>query len=192
MIDETLPLFLQLDKDMGGFSFSTSQVGILYSYTGFAMLIFTSLFLPRIASMRKAKLFIIATIGIISSVILWPTISWITYYIINNEKNKYWIMWSLLITAGITRNCFGAMHYNAVMVQVNEQVTSKNLGIVNGLGQSIASLSRAIGPTLGGILWSFSIEYKIIFLNFIGAIVLILICQILNCHIPPPKIIDEN
>ena len=192
MIDETLPLFLQLDKDMGGFSFSTSQVGILYSYTGFAMLIFTSLFLPRIASMRKAKLFIIATIGIISSVILWPSASWITYYIINNEKNKYWIMWSLLITAGITRNCFGAMHYNAVMVQVNEQVTSKNLGIVNGLGQSIASLSRAIGPTLGGILWSFSIEYKIIFLNFVGAIVLILICQILNCHIPHPKIIDEN
>ena len=34
LIDETIPLFLQLDKDMGGFSVSTSQVGILYSYTG--------------------------------------------------------------------------------------------------------------------------------------------------------------
>jgi MFS family permease len=189
LIDETIPLFLQLDKDMGGFSFSTSQVGILYSYTGFAMLIFTSMFLPSIAGMRKAKLFIIATIGVISSIILWPITSWITYNIINNEKNKYWIMWTLLIISGITRNCFGSMHYNAVMVQVNEQVASEHLGIVNGLGQSIASISRAIGPTIGGVLWSFSINYEIIFLNFIGAVILVVICQILNCYIPPPKIL---
>ena len=76
-------------------------------------------------------------------------------------------MWTLLIISGITRNCFGSMHYNAVMVQVNEQVASEHLGIVNGLGQSIASISRAIGPTIGGVLWSFSINYEIIFLNFI-------------------------
>lgn len=193
LIDETLPLFLKLDSEKGGFSFDSSQIGILYSYAGIAMLLFTSLALPRIASMPKSKLFIIASIGAILSVSTWPIIAWLNYNIFSHwEKNGNLMKWGLLIMAGITRNCFGAMHYNAVMIQVNDQVCDKNLGIVNGMGQSIAALSRAIGPALGGVLWSFSIEEEMIFLNFVGAVCLLIICQILNCQLPPPKVVENQ
>ena len=41
---------------------------------------------------------------------------------------------------------------------INNSVLDESLGVVNGLGQSLASLARMIGPGFGGILWSISME----------------------------------
>lgn len=41
---------------------------------------------------------------------------------------------------------------------LNNSVFDESLGVVNGLGQSLASLARMVGPGFGGILWSISIE----------------------------------
>ena len=41
---------------------------------------------------------------------------------------------------------------------INNSVYDESLGKVNGLGQSMASLARTIGPAFGGLLWSFSLE----------------------------------
>ena len=79
------------------------------------------------------------------------------------------------------------MHFTAMMIQVNDSVADKNLGAVNGLGQSIGALARAIGPALGGILWSLSVKFSMIVLNFIGACILLIICQLLNSQLPDPK-----
>jgi hypothetical protein len=85
---------------------------------------------------------------------------------------------------------------------------------VNGLGQSIGALARAIGPALGGytcdiyiydayvhvylpltytpthtgILWSISLEFNFIFANFIGASLLLVVCQALNSQLPDPAV----
>jgi hypothetical protein len=61
LLDETIPLFLKLDKDLGGISFNSSEIGFLLSSSGFFMIFFTSLILPELASMRKSKLFMIKT-----------------------------------------------------------------------------------------------------------------------------------
>ena len=41
---------------------------------------------------------------------------------------------------------------------INNSVLDESLGVVNGLGQSLASLARMVGPGFGGILWSISME----------------------------------
>jgi hypothetical protein len=79
------------------------------------------------------------------------------------------------------------MHFTAMMIQVNDSVADKNLGAINGLGQSIGALARAVGPALGGILWSVSMDFGLIFLNFIGASALLIVCQVLNSQLPDPK-----
>merc|ERR1712216_567486 len=79
------------------------------------------------------------------------------------------------------------MQFTAVMIQVNDSVADRHLGVVNGLGQSIGALARAIGPALGGMLWSISRNYNFIFVNFIGAASLLTISQILDCHVSPPR-----
>lgn len=41
---------------------------------------------------------------------------------------------------------------------INNSVLDESLGVVNGLGQSLASLARMVGPGFGGMLWSISTE----------------------------------
>jgi cyanate permease len=79
------------------------------------------------------------------------------------------------------------MNFTAVMLQVNDSCSPKNLGSVNGLGQSLGALARAIGPGIGGILWSLAMQYNFIFMNFIGCVVMLIVCQSLNCLLPDRK-----
>lgn len=48
--DETIPLFLKLDTKEGGLSFNSAEIGTLISLSGAIMLLFTTFFLPKIAS----------------------------------------------------------------------------------------------------------------------------------------------
>ena len=135
-----------------------------------------------------SSLFLIASIGSIPAVFFWPLIALINYRILSNwGDNGINMMWGLLLAAAISKNIFASMHFTAMMIQVNDSVADKNLGAVNGLGQSIGALARAIGPALGGILWSLSVKFSMIVLNFIGACILLIICQLLNSQLPDPK-----
>eukprot|EP00981_Chlorochromonas_danica_P003338 scaffold644_cov168-Ochromonas_danica.AAC.30 len=71
-----------------------------------------------------------------------------------------------------------------VMIQVNHSVSEKYLGAVNGLGQSFAALARAVGPALGGALWSLSIQTENVFVNFMVVSFVLVGCGIINRHLP--------
>ena len=58
---------------------------------------------------------------------------------------------------------------------------SYELGVANGYGQSLASLSRTLGPTIGGALWGTSVKYHILVLNFaLGGLILVFCMNINN------------
>lgn len=57
ILEETIPLFLKLSSDMGGFGFSSVKIGFLLSLSGSVMLVFTYFFLPIFASNSKAWMF---------------------------------------------------------------------------------------------------------------------------------------
>jgi cyanate permease len=185
LLDETIPLFLKLDKDLGGISFNSSEIGFLLSSSGFFMIFFTSLILPELASMRKSKLFMISILFAIPAVLAWPSIAVFNYRVISHwsSHNKE-TLWALLITCASIKNVFACMTFTAVMMQVNDSCPSRYLGAVNGLGQSLGALARAIGPALGGILWSLSQKNHFIFTNFIVCAFLLSLCQLLNCFLP--------
>ena len=50
-----------------------------------------------------------------------------------------------------------------MMIMINNSVLDESLGVVNGLGQSLASLARMVGPGFGGMLWSISTKVMINF-----------------------------
>lgn len=50
--------------------------------------------------------------------------------------------------------------FNRTMIMINNSVFDESLGAVNGLGQSMAALARTIGPAIGGLLWSISLEVR--------------------------------
>jgi hypothetical protein len=72
-----------------------------------------------------------------------------------DDKTKVYILLSILL-AGKTLSA--VIGYIPVIILVNDSApTPGSLGTVHGCGQVAASLMRSIGPTLGGIMWSWSL-----------------------------------
>lgn len=80
VLDEALPLFLKLDRNRGGFNFGSNDIGYLLSSAGIFMLFFTGIILPKLASMKKSKLFLIGTLCSIPNVFAWPILA-----VVNNQ-----------------------------------------------------------------------------------------------------------
>jgi MFS family permease len=190
LYDETIPLFLKLHRDEGGFSFDSGQIGTLISISAGAMLIFTNVILPKFASKSKQWLYEIGLLGAIPLTLCWPLIAILNSNILLrshslNSTAYLLIIWFLLIATNICKYVCSCCSFTAVIIQVNHSVENEYLGRVNGLGQSLASLARAIGPALGGMLWSVSTRIHFVFLNFLVTIVIFLFCIYLNRLLPP-------
>jgi MFS family permease len=188
LFDETIPLFLKLDQSEGGFSFDSGGIGLLVSISAFVMLIFTTCVLPTIASKSKQWLYEIGIIGAIPLTLGWPLLASLNYHVIRNFDDKWMsqlVLWALLLLLNIFKNMFACFSYTAVMIQINHSAENEYLGAVNGLGQSFAAAARAIGPAIGGILWSCSVKMHFMFLNFFSAIVIFFVCGYINRLLPP-------
>ena len=67
-----------------------------------------------------------------------------------------------VVVVAVGQNIGGCLSFTAVMILINHSVVADDLGKVNGLGQSMASLTRAIGPAIG--IWI--CMAVILFLNY--------------------------
>jgi hypothetical protein len=189
LFDETIPLFLKLSKSFGGLEFSSSQIGFLLSLSGGAMLGFNYYMLPYfISRTSKKSMFEWGIIGSIPFALLWPVIALVNAEIllpsIHNRLSYLSILWPILILVCIVKNVFACLSFTAVMLQINHSVHEEYLGAVNGLGQSLASLARAFGPALGGLLWSISIQNNFVFLNFLSVVFILIVSAIINRYLP--------
>ena len=178
LINETIPLFLKLDTRLGGFSLDSSHIGTLLSLSGFTMLAFTYFLLPIFASQNPLWLFKIGTIFAIPFSFGWPIVAILNETVLTSlpSLSHYIIMWTLLgedeyhsttatysnsvlyvtqssllfvVVVAVGQNIGGCLSFTAVMILINHSVVADDLGKVNGLGQSMASLTRAIGPAIG-------------------------------------------
>ncbi|KAG2188678.1 hypothetical protein INT44_003817 [Umbelopsis vinacea] len=67
------------------------------------------------------------------------------------------LVWYLMLLNLTVRFTLSTFSYTAIMLMVNNSAPVDQLGTVNGVGQTSVSFVRAIGPALGGSLWSFSL-----------------------------------
>jgi len=187
LLDETYPLFLKVDVHEGGLSFDSLQIGLLLASSGAFMLLFSLLFLPVISRSSKFRMFEIGALCVIPAALSMPFIGLLNQHVLSkihsHATHMFWL-WSLLISVTIAKNVCLAVAFTAVMIQVNHCVTEEYLGAANGLGQSLASLTRALGPAAGGFLWSLSTHHHFVFLNFIGASLLFMLCTFINRLLP--------
>ena len=127
---------------------------------------------------------------LIPCVLLWPMAAYFYYHFhVDNQigTDSDIMVWCLMFLLGFTniiRNCLCALTFTIVMIQVNNSVKTNELGVVNGLGQLVASIARCVGPVVGGLLWSVSTTFHFLFLNFIIISILIVISIIINNILP--------
>jgi len=187
LIDETLPLFLKAPINEGGFEFNSMHIGFLLSISGCVMLLFTSFVLPVVSRRSKFWMFRVGTIGSIPVALCFPFVALLNRKVLLLMPSAWhsWILWTVLPLVTVMKNVFACFSFGAVMIQVNHSVHDEYLGAVNGLGQSMAALARAIGPALGGALWSVSTKHHFVYLNFIVASVVYAFLLYLNQLMPP-------
>lgn len=187
ILDETIPLFLKLSIAEGGLGFNSIEIGSVISLSGGIMLFFSLLVLPYFARKPKQQLFELGVLGGIPSVFGWPVLAILnTRFLehIHSHTVYFGILWPSLVLICTLKNICATFSFTAVMIQVNHSVSEEYLGAVNGLGQSLAALARAIGPALGGALWSMSSQTHNVFINFIAVAVFISIGGVINRHLP--------
>jgi hypothetical protein len=101
--------------------------------------------------------------GGVPSALVWPFIALLNKGALLSIQS-IWVrkgtMWFLLLGSAILKAVMGCLCFTAVTIQINHSVVQTHLGAVNGLGQSMASLARAVGPAVGGAMWSMSTQVK--------------------------------
>ena len=92
--------------------------------------------------------------------------------------------WPLLVLVLLWKNISSCLAFTAVTVQVNQCVADHELTSVNAIGQMMAALSRALGPALGGVLWSIWLSVGNVWGNFAIVNVVFVLTVLINRYVP--------
>ena len=136
---------------------------------------FTLVFLPTLANYNKKKLYFWGCLCSIPAALMFPLLPYIDG-----------VKFGWLVTCMTFKNISLTLAFTSVCVQVSNSVedNSEELAAVNGIGQSMASFSRAIGPAFGGLLWSSFLINKEVYGNFILVCTVFVVCMIVNWQLP--------
>jgi MFS family permease len=162
MLDEALPLFMKLSRDDGGLGFEESDIGALLAVGGIPIILSLA-FVPWAERLIGAPgIFRVGVIGLTPiGTLFWMTgLAW--------PLLPVWGGWAMLGTVVFLKNVCLSFAFSGVFVMMSNSVPSERLGEVNGAGQTLASISRAAGPSLCGALWSLSTQLHFVPLSFIG------------------------
>ncbi|MCJ1322140.1 hypothetical protein MMC15_007485 [Xylographa vitiligo] len=155
-----MPVFLSEDvshapasfpfKFVGGFALPTKVIGVMMSIQGVYSMTATIFFFPIIVQ----RFGTLATFRFV--VMSWPVLYFIVPYLVFLPEHLQYggiffcLMWK--ITAQVL--AFPAM----TILITNSAPSMMVLGLINGVAASIASLARAFGPTLSGIIHAWGLE----------------------------------
>jgi hypothetical protein len=81
------------------------------------------------------------------------------YATFNSSSSIGMLAWALFYFTMLLKAVSGCSAFTSSMILVNALPPPQQLGQVNGVGQSLASLARGLGPGLGGVLWGASVRF---------------------------------
>ena len=158
--DQLMPVFLsstpsdqpaQLPfKFTGGFSMSTRTVGLMLSFAGIYTMLAQLFLFPYIVDKFGALKTFRFTI------ITWPLLYFIVPYL-SFLPNHLRIPGAFMCLLWRTTNQTLSYPSNAIIL-TNAAPSMLVLGLINGVAASCASLSRAFGPTIAGMIHSWALE----------------------------------
>lgn len=153
---ELMPLWLLLPPPPHGMGLSLgpSDLGILNSISGVAMLLFntfcTHRVLNRFGLLHGFRIGAIVMVPLfplfpqISRLATWPAVSW------------------CLVALGFTmRYVSSQLSFTSVNILVNNSVTARSMGKINGISQSVVALMRACAPLLIGSVFALSVSVSV-------------------------------
>ncbi|KAI8914309.1 major facilitator superfamily domain-containing protein [Gorgonomyces haynaldii] len=135
-----------------GIQFNSTEIGIVLAMIGVISFACQIAIYPAVAKIATPfTLFWIPCLGMCLSAFGFPFIS---SYLSQGDARSY--LWPVLIVIFTIRTVMDNFGFTSVMILISESARPGQLGLVNGIGQSLAALSRTIGPALAGSMWAWS------------------------------------
>ncbi|ORY08249.1 MFS general substrate transporter [Basidiobolus meristosporus CBS 931.73] len=162
--DEAIPIWAATSIMKGGLHFTAKQTGLFLSFCGFLTPPLQWFLYPMLHRIfGPHKLFRLSMLSIAPVYFLIPFVSYLARDAENNEDANHLVWIALLTLLGLRIACNIFSFTNCNILVANSTPSRKVLGSLNGITQVSCSLVRAIGPSLGGILWSWSLSHDYAF-----------------------------
>jgi hypothetical protein len=148
MLDELIPIFASAPKEEGGLDFSPSELSGPLAFGGLVLVLWIlfgyNWMNERFGIINTCKQGLYQTLPM---TLMFPlcSISFVP------AMPMMWIAITVKYIAATNA-------FTSCLVLVNLVAPKESLGAVNGLGQTLASGVRALGPALAGIMWAGSIQ----------------------------------
>ena len=152
LFDELLPVFCETPVAVGGLGFLLSEIGRVQIAQGVATIAAQLIFVPwlinRVGPRRayRGAMIPVAAVGIFPA--------------LGRLATRPALLWPVLAAAMALKALLFSIAFSSIMIVINNSSRGVSLGAVNGLGQTVASAVRCIGPFLGGPLYSASISFE--------------------------------
>ncbi|KAG1745816.1 MFS general substrate transporter [Suillus paluster] len=166
-----MPLFLSTPAYLGGLGFSPSTIGSWLAVFGIVDGIFQALFFAKIVNwLGPKRLFCVSVSSFAPVMVMFPIISWLVR---TRGVVDHTITFSLLVQLVLT--VIWDMGFGTVFLFITASAPTKNvLGAINGLGQTSASVARAVGPALATSLFALSKEHNLLSGNAVYVVLILM------------------
>ncbi|KAJ7176473.1 major facilitator superfamily domain-containing protein [Mycena filopes] len=153
-----LPLFLATSVAVGGLGLTPSQIGVILALDGaITAIVQISLFPTLVRQFGERRVVMIGLSAFLPMFALFPLM---------NTIATAWPAWNsvlwILIGCLLALDALMNPSYGCIFMYITTSAPKCSRGSVNGLAQTSASVSRAIGPALATSLFSLSASYNLL------------------------------
>ncbi|KAG1811721.1 MFS general substrate transporter [Suillus subaureus] len=166
-----LPLFLSTPTYLGGLGFTPSSIGSWLAFFGVMDGVFQALFFAKIVDrLGPKRLFCMSVSCFPSVIVMFPIMSWL---VSAREGVDHAVKFTLLCQ--LVLMIIWGMAFGTVFMFITASApTNTVLGAIHGLGQTSASMARAVGPVLATSLFAVSKERNLLAGNAVYIVLFIL------------------
>jgi hypothetical protein len=159
MYGEVFPIYAWTPASNQGLGLAPYKIGILQGASGVFTILSQTFIIHRLIDYFG----IVRSYQISSLLALPPLFGIVAIQRIAFFPNLEWLLWILIFIQITWRSIWTSMMFTSTILLVNNSVPKEDLGTLNGIAQSVVSLTRAIGPSVATPLFAFSISHGLPF-----------------------------
>ncbi|KAN0136083.1 MFS general substrate transporter [Lactarius tabidus] len=171
--DSLIPLVWSTSVELGGLGLNAASIGSWMSVYGCTAGVVQYFFFQRLISRLGPRGVLLISISVCALIyVVFP----FENLALRHASSGPRVAEGVLIMLQLTSLGIAQMGYGAIYMFVSSAVPNKRLlGATHGLGGTVASIQRMIGPTAAGWLFAFSITNNVLGGNFAYVILVILV-----------------
>ena len=166
---EAYPLFLLTDKDQGGSAMHAKDIGMVMSATAVGGVVLQVFVFPPLSRLVTATVLYRRTVFL--SAFLTVVTPMIPALNLNKDPNFF-----LLVAHNIVYQFVTSAAFTAIACCINNSISSKVRGTVNGVAMATASGLRSFGPSTGGGVYSWSLKANVLPNILKGRLIFLISC----------------